>query len=220
VKWHLCRVLINIHTHSPVSAPNVLALESLYAGQPDTPVSPWQTVGLHPWHLPTPWTTAIPWLESEASRPQTLAIGEAGLDKVCDTPWASQMEAFTCCIRLSEKLGKPLIIHCVRAHSEVLQLNKALKPEQPWIFHGFDKNQSTAQMVLKAGCYLSFGSALFRANSHASEVLASIPGDRFFLETDMSEWTIQQVYERAATLRGCTLAELERQMEENFQLVF
>lgn len=198
----------------------MLAIESLYAGQPNPPVSPWQSAGLHPWHLPKPLTSALEWLEGQAAQDNTLAIGEAGLDKVCQTPWAWQVEAFEYCIGLSEKTGKPLIIHCVRAYSEVLQLKKALKPAQPWIFHGFDKNLSTAQMALKAGAYLSFGSALFRENNHAAEVLPILPKDRFFLETDNSGWTIQQVYERAATLRGCQMAELERQMEENFRVVF
>lgn len=213
-------MLINIHTHSPVWAPNVLAIESLYAGQPNPPVSPWQSAGLHPWHLPTPWTSAREWLDAHAAQDNTLAIGEAGLDKVCQTPWAWQVEAFEYCIGLSEKTGKPLIIHCVRAYAEVLQLKKVHQPQQAWIFHGFDKNMATAQMALKAGAYLSFGSALFRENNHASEVLTTVPKDRFFLETDNSEWTIQQVYERAATLRSCQMAELERQMEENFREVF
>jgi Tat protein secretion system quality control protein TatD with DNase activity len=44
--------------------------------------------------------------------------------------------------------------------------------------------------------------------------------NQFFLETDVSAWTIQEVYERAAKLRGWSLAALEQQMEENFRDVF
>jgi TatD DNase family protein len=220
MKCHLCRVLINIHTHAPVYADRVLALESVYAGQLKLPVSNWLSVGLHPWYLPEPWDSAKSWLETEAGQSHVLAIGEAGLDKVCQTPWAQQLAAFSYCLELSERFAKPLIIHCVRAHAEVIQLKKVIKPRQPWIFHGFDKNLPTAQMALKAGAYLSFGSALFHGNSHAPEVLATMPKDRFFLETDISEWTIQQVYERAAALRGCAVTELEQQIEENFRLVF
>jgi TatD DNase family protein len=213
-------VLINLHTHSPTLSPDVLALESLYAGQASPPVSAWRSVGLHPWHLPEPWTSARDWLESEAAKNHTLAIGEAGLDKVCSTPWTWQVEAFEFCIELSEKTSKPLIIHCVRAFSEILHLKKVHQPRQPWIFHGFDKNQSTAQMVLKAGAYMSFGSALFRENSHAPEVLAAMPRGRFFLETDISEWTIQQVYEKAAQIRGWEMDVLEKQIKANFSPLF
>lgn len=217
---HLCQVLINLHTHAPVAMPDVLALESIYAGQPRPPLSPWQSVGLHPWYLPQPWTSACEWLENEATQSHTLAIGEAGLDKVCNTPWETQVEAFRYCIALAERLDKPLIIHCVRAHAEVLQLKKELKPRQPWIFHGFDKNLATAEMLLRAGTYLSFGSALFREGNRAAEVLSLVPGDRFFLETDISEWKIQEVYERAAQLRNRTLTELEQQIETNFCDIF
>jgi TatD DNase family protein len=220
MNYHLCRVLINLHTHSPTLAPGVLALESIYAGQVNPPVSHWQSVGLHPWYLPEPWNSAREWLESQAVLPITLAIGEAGLDKVCSTPWTLQEAAFTYCIELSERVEKPLIIHCVRAHAEVLQLKKVLKARQPWIFHGFDKNLATAQMILNAGAFLSFGSSLFRENNPAAKVLPHIPMNQFFLETDVSAWTIQEVYERAAKLRGWSLAALEQQMEENFRDVF
>lgn len=213
-------MLINLHTHAPVAMPDVLALESVYAGQPRPPLSPWQSVGLHPWYLPQPWTSACEWLEKEAALPHTLAIGEAGLDKICNTPWETQVEAFRFCIVLAEELGKPLIIHCVRAHAEVLQVKKEFKPSQPWIFHGFDKNQATAEMLLRAGAYLSFGSALFREGNRAGEVLSLVSGDRFFLETDISEWKIQEVYERAAKIRNWTLTELEQQIETNFHHVF
>ncbi|HAD13754.1 MAG TPA: hypothetical protein DCF33_15110, partial [Saprospirales bacterium] len=124
------------------------------------------------------------------------------MDKVCSTPWPLQNASFTYCIELSERVKKPLIIHCVRAHAEVLQLKKVLKARQPWIFHGFDKNLATAQMILNAGAFLSLGSSLFRENHPSAEVLSMVPRNQFFLETDISAWTIHQVYERAAKLRG------------------
>lgn len=162
---------------------------------------------------------AANWLAQQAVSTQTLAIGEAGLDKVCKTPWDLQIQAFQMCVQASEAFEKPLIIHCVRAYPEIIALKKAWKPRQKWIFHGFDKNLPTAAMLLRAGCSLSFGAALFHANSHAAESLLATPEDRFFLETDDADLNIQTVYEKAAAVRGVPFSNLVELMQRNFEKV-
>jgi TatD DNase family protein len=67
---------------------------------------------------------------------------------------------------------------------------------------------------------LSFGPALLRPKSHAAEALRQTPEGRFFLETDTSEISIEQVYERAAEVRGIPIPELQRQVQANFEAVF
>ena len=218
---HLCIVFINLHTHHPTLSPGMLEIESVYFGQDKTPTAAQRSVGLHPWYLAgIDFEIAQNWLREQAALPNTLAIGEAGLDKVCGTPWDLQVLAFQRCVEVSETFEKPLIIHCVRAFSEIIALKKAWKPAQSWIFHGFDKNLPTAAMLLRAGCCLSFGAALFRGNSHAAESLRAAPVDRFFLETDDSGVTIEEVYVRAAFLLGVTIKELEGLVEGNWNSVF
>jgi len=215
---HLCAVFINLHTHHPTLSPNTLEIESVYYGQQKTPVAARRSIGLHPWFLEgIDLEAARYWLLEQAELPITLAIGEAGLDKVCKTPWDLQVIAFQHCVEISEISGKPLIIHCVRAFSEVIALKTEWKPRQTWISHGFDKNPSTAAMLLQAGCCLSFGTALLREKSHAAESLRATPPDRFFLETDNAEIAISAVYERAAMLLGEELQVLERLVEWNFR---
>lgn len=214
-------MFVNLHTHHPALAEGDIELESIYFGQQKLPRSNRCSVGLHPWYLNDySREMAEQWLLQEAGRPETFAIGEAGLDKVTATAWEIQQDAFDLCCQVSEQLHKPLVIHCVRAFNEILELKKRLRPLQPWIFHGFDKNAATARMLLQAGCYLSFGAALFRHNSHAADAFRQTPSDRFFLETDDSDLSIQQVYARAAEVRGITSAEVEHQVWANFQAVF
>jgi TatD DNase family protein len=214
-------VRINIHTHHPTLLPGLLEIESLYFGQNKKSTSPMCSVGLHPWYLEgIDLDLATLWLREQAISPGNRAIGEAGLDKACQIPWDLQVLAFQRCVEISESFKKPLIIHCVRAFSEVIALKKAWKPAQIWIFHGFDKNLPTTAMLLRKGCYLSFGAALFKPQSHAAESLLASPADRFFLETDDAGITIEAVYERAAFLRGVGLKKLEDLMEENFLRFF
>jgi TatD DNase family protein len=210
-------VLINLHTHHPTLAPGSIEIESVYYGQAKAPTAAWRSVGLHPWFLNgQDWDLAANWLQEQALSSNCWAIGEAGLDKVSNTPMELQMIAFQRCMEVSESTEKPLIIHCVRAFSEIIALKKQWKPAQPWIFHGFDKNKPTADMLLRAGCYLSFGAALFRQKSQAAESLRATPPDRLFLETDDASISIEAVYEQAAAILGIGTGELEGIVMGNF----
>lgn len=211
----------NLHTHYPTLLPNLVEIENLYWGQSRLPQASRRSVGLHPWYLDgLEMDRARTWLEEQLLFPNTLAVGEAGLDKVCATPWDLQVQAFQICVESSEKYKRPLILHCVRAYAEILALKKRWKPTQPWIFHGFDKHPSTAAMLLSAGCCLSFGAALFRKNSRAAESLRLVPEDQFFLETDDSERSIEAIYDIAAQIRGLELSALEQRVETNFTRIF
>lgn len=212
-------MLINIHTHFPTLQPGAFEIESVYFGQTQTPCSRHRSVGLHPWYLDgIDLEEADKWLQEQAASADTCAIGEAGLDKVSKTPWDQQVLAFQRCVAVSESTKKPLILHCVRAYSEIIVLKKEWKPRQAWIFHGFDKNLPTAAMLLRAGCFLSFGSALFKENSHAAESLLATPNGRFFLETDASTTTIEAVYEKAASIRRLSIRALEQLLEPQLSL--
>lgn len=214
-------MFFNLHTHRPTLAPETVEIESVYFGQDKIPVSPRRSVGLHPWYLQeVNWNAAEQWLQEQASLPKVVAIGEAGLDKVTATSWELQVRAFQMCSDIAEAFLKPMVIHCVRAFGEILTFKKQWKPAQPWIFHGFNKSAETAGTLLNAGCRLSFGAALFRDNSHAAEALRQTPSDRFLLETDVSDFSIRQVYERAAEVRNIPLADLEQLVEANFRALF
>lgn len=97
------------------------------------------SVSLHPWYLSAENLQAqINWMEHcLSSDPRVVAVGEAGLDKLCDTPLPLQQEAFQAAIELSEKYRFPLLIHAVKATAELLALQKKYRPTQPWIIHGF-----------------------------------------------------------------------------------
>jgi TatD DNase family protein len=201
--------------------PNVLAIDSLYFQQAAAPTSNWISAGFHPWHIgKINLDDACHWLNQMAVQKQTLAIGEAGLDKVVEVDWETQLVAFQHCIHISEQCQKPLIIHCVRAYNEIVELKKKSKAVQPWVFHGFGKSPEAANVALKAGCYLSFGSGLVRENSHAPAALRNTPADRYFLENDISGISIETIYARAAEILGKDIAEVQEQIAKNVKSVF
>ena len=179
------------------------------------------SLGLHPWYItPDGIEHELVQLEKYASLSNVAAIGECGLDKLTNTDWSLQKDAFRRQITLANKLHKPLIIHCVRAYDEVLLLLKQEQVAVPVVFHGFNKNVQIAQRILAQGYYLSFGAALLNDQSPAIMAIQVCPEDRFFLETDDADIAIGQIYEKAADVRKTGKDDLILQLQKNFQAVF
>jgi TatD DNase family protein len=155
-----------------------------------------------------------------AAYDNVLAIGECGLDKVCDTPWDIQEAAFRQQVLLANRLSKPLMIHCVRAFNELDLVLKELDNIVPVIIHGFNKNPALAAALLAKGYYLSFGAALLRTGSPAASSLIHTPADRMLLETDDSGSGIKDIYLQAAQLLKTGEEDLILQIDHNFKTVF
>ena len=149
------------------------------------------------------------------------AIGECGLDRACDSDFELQREVFIKQIELSEQYYKPLIIHAVRSYPDIISIRKETKSNQPWIIHGFNGNEHSAEQLLRHdGIYLSLGDVLFKNEKRAERLLDIIPLDRLFLETDVAERSIVEVYEKASLLSGVATDILRKDIFDNFVKIF
>ncbi len=151
-----------------------------------------------------------------SSRNDKLFIGEVGLDKVHKETFERQIEVFEKMIRLSESYRKPVIVHCVRAYSEIIEVRKKMKATMPWVIHGFNSSVETMRQLLRYDMYISLGEVLYRNENHAVKILKDIPTDRLFLETDVSGRDIRDIYAKAAALMGCEVEFLENKIFENY----
>ena len=168
--------IIDCHTHNRDSLTGVISLEphELDVMRPGRVYS----VGVHPWRASLATDDDIHRVEEAATRSEVVMIGECGLDRVCDTPMEDQMRVFRRMVELSERVGKPLLLHVVRAFGSVMELHKALRPRQPWIIHGFRGKPELARQLVAEGMYLSFG------ERYNKESLSATPSDRVLQETD------------------------------------
>ena len=149
----------DIHAHHPAIDPEDVTIinriignekeENSFSGQ-------WCSVGIHPWYIYNNVQGQFLRLESAVLCPSVVAVGEAGLDKLSETPLDIQSDVFAKQAALAERSGKPLIIHCVKAWDELIMQRKSMKPRVPWIIHGFRGNGILAQQLLKQGFFLSF----------------------------------------------------------------
>lgn len=185
---------IDIHTHCP----------TLRHVEP-------QAVGIHPWQA-----------EKERFLPSifegAVAIGEIGLDFACNVNREAQQQLFREQLREAERLGVPVILHCVKAFEPMMKI-LAERRLRAVIFHGFIGSVQQAKRAVERGYFLSFGEGAFRSPKTV-EAMRMIPLTHLFAETDESDCPIEEVYRRIAEVRGASVEELQRQIEENYKRIF
>ncbi|MVZ66850.1 TatD family deoxyribonuclease [Sphingobacterium sp. DK4209] len=212
-------MLINIHSHSiSTNAPEDFVLPNCIVSK-DYLYEQACSAGIHPWYIDLDEEAQWAALEQYAGKPQVLAIGECGLDKLTSTEWNKQIRVFEKQITLANALKKPLIIHCVRAYHEVFISLLRKEVKVPVIFHGFDRNWPLAEQLLKnKNYYLSLGTAILKGK--LDDVIQHIPLDRFFLETDDKPTKISDIYAYFCRVRKLSTIQVEDQISTNFNSVF
>ena len=145
----------DVHTHRRDAGPE--AIINLAPGEPMLPGHHY-SVGIHPWDAAAVTPERLAAVEQAATLPAVIAIGEAGIDTI-HQPAASlerQIELLRWHIAISERLGKPLILHAVgNALQHIVALRRELRPHQPWIWHGFRGKQQMADQLTAHGIHIS-----------------------------------------------------------------
>lgn len=218
--------LYDIHTHDAVTPSadddgvpwqrlhyilNVYPLGFEYAK--DSELCTWFSCGVHPWYSEDA-EPQLNFLQEIANDPRIIAIGETGLDRLKGPDLQIQEAVFLKQIELSEKLHKPLIIHCVKAWDELLHIKKTVKPYQPWIIHGYRGKPELTRQLLSHGFFFSIGDK-FNPDS-----VNEIPIDRLFCETDVSDTPLVDVYSEIADCLGMPLEILAHHIQENVINIF
>lgn len=193
---------VDIHTHTTHSGAGCIEVVSLDIAELHTncggdvdaicqkvgSCGQYVAIGLHPWNAASAEVdlASLPTVIQRC--PNVRFIGEAGLDRTRDIDTGLQKNVFQTQVEMSEDLSIPMVIHCVRAFDELLNMRKALKPHQRWIVHGFRGKPELARQLIRSGLDISLG-------EHYNPLsLGVIPMNRLWIETDMSESNIQSVY--------------------------
>ena len=212
---------IDIHTHIKQEIDSILII-NLDLEQP-CPEHGYYSYGIHPWALDNAdfqVEKAFALLEERLQSPNVFALGEAGLDKMHKESHEQQIELFGRQIELSEALQKPMILHDVKSHNEILTLRKKHKAKQPWILHGFNGTEQDIRQLTGQGLYLSVGESLLHSERKIYNSFKYINLDHLFLETDMAEVEIETIYKAAAKILSIDIAVLQRRLFANFARLF
>lgn len=171
--------------------------------------------------------------ESLVKHPKCLAVGEVGLDYVPDdsqkpqqTAWFAREAAF------AKKHDKPLVIHCRKAYSDLLEPLKEYGV--PFLLHSCSCSREQVKPFLELGAYVSFSGTLTRTNAKKVLDLARfVPRDRVLFETDspyigtdkvrppfVRPAQVMEVAEAYAEATGLTLEEAEKLTDKNAERFF
>ncbi len=208
-------MLLDFHTHHL----NSQGIYNLIVKERNELPSQFFSAGIHPWYMtPTSLPLQYTQLRHFLSMKNCLALGEIGLDRLCDTPWDLQVTVLEKQLEIAAEFKKPIIFHCVKAQQDLL-LRKKGSP-LPWIIHGFNQKTSIGNAWLQQGCLLSFGKALLHEDSNASRFIRETPLDKLFLETDDAEQSIETIYKAASERLHLPLEKLAAILQDNYHRIF
>lgn len=189
----------------------------------ETTYGEFTSAGVHPWWVEDYSPEEISQLKNNTLKllngRKLWAIGETGIDRVYPEHLATQKELFLWHVDLAHEFGLPLVIHSVRAYSDILQMMKEVKPKTPWIFHDFRGNEVVMKDLLRIhpDCYFSFGLSLDNS-PQVRELLPLVPLEHLLLETDeQKHLDIHDIYLRASETLKMDVELLKSQLWHNFK---
>jgi TatD DNase family protein len=210
---------IDIHTHGATPAQGIFSVEVLMAHEGKLPADGQgiaYTAGVHPWFLnEKDHDIQLSFVTERAAERNIIAIGEAGFDRLKGPDAELQKRTFEEQVSLAGKYELPMVIHCVKAWEELLAEHSRLKPEMPWLIHGFRGKIELALQLISRGMYLSFWFD-FVTRPEATSLIRSLPVDHIFLETDGSGTDIRNIYNKVSDDLGLTIEELKSQIFSNY----
>lgn len=209
------KVFVDIHTHNRLSG-STKVLNFRLGVEPQPTERPF-SAGIHPWDILS-INAPLDSLFEQLKLVDCVAIGEIGLDKCCATPMELQQEAFSLQLSIAEKRQLPVIIHCVKAHNEALEILSKYKLNGV-VFHGFIGSQRLCQQLVTQGYYISFGFSALRSPK-TIEALRHCPLERLFLESDTKEQDIAELYTMVASIKEITTEELQEILHNNYKTLF
>ena len=192
-------------------------------------------VGVHPLFLSDKEPEGL--REELIRHPKCLAVGEVGLDAFppdadmdLHRSWFAREAAF------AAERDKPLILHCRRAYSDLLELLKAQFAVKPvrFVLHSCSCSKEEAKAFLDMGAFVSFSGTLTRTNARKAKELARyVPKDKVLLETDspyigtnnvrppdVRPAQVMEVAEAYAEITGSTLEEVGIFTDKNAERFF
>lgn len=192
-------------------------------------------VGVHPHDSKTMDDETLKALRELAEYPKVVAIGEIGLDYYRNlSPCSMQKSAFEKQIILAKDVGLPIIIHNRDSHEDILEILRRNLDGLCGVMHCFSGDQAFADECIKMGLYISFaGPVTFPNAIQLRNLVANVPSDKFFIETDCPYLApqfrrgkrnepsyLRAIAKRIAEIRHTTFPEISYLTTENAKKLF
>ena len=195
------------------------------------------SVGTHPHNAHEELDVSTTDLVARTRHPKVVALGEAGLDYHYDfSPRDAQERGFRNHIAAARETGLPLVIHAREADDDMARIleEETGKGAFPAVLHCFTGGPELARRAIALGLSISFtGIVTFKKSDELRAIAASLPSDRFLVETDAPYLApgkyrgkrnepayVVETAKVLAEARRISFEELARQTTENFFRLF
>ncbi len=206
---------VNIHTHHLSTGSGVFVFNNRFAFDRELYTISLFSIGIHPWDAELASINVFNELERLITHANCFAIGECGLDKQKGPGLEIQKRVFEQQLELALKYHKPVIIHCVKAFDELIEICSSYIHKIPLIIHGFNKSSQLAKQLTEKGFYVSLNPTVFKKAGFNFNV---IPLAKLFLETDTCKTDlISDVYLKASLKFNIETDELKKKIYNNFE---
>lgn len=173
-------------------------------------------------------------LRTLLERPETVAVGEIGIDGVNSSYLSLEQQRpfYHRQLALAKEYNLPAIIHGRGVEREALETCVSMGISKA-LFHCFTGTAEDALLIAQAGYTLSFSGIITFKKSEFDEILRSIPSQHLLLETDspylapvpvrgtMNEpANVAHVYRYAAAVRGVSPDVLAEECQRTFDSLF
>ena len=207
---------INIHTHHLSKDDGVFFFNNRFGFDKELYTKSYFSIGIHPWDADLEFSKIE--FENFISHQNCAAIGECGLDNLKGLDLDFQKTIFKFQLNLAVKYKKPVIIHCVKAFDEIVEVCEPFQSKIPLIIHGFNKSEQLAKQLIDKGFYISFGYVIFKKNDFNFNAICL---DNLFLETDNDDkLTIKEIYNVCALRFKISKIDLKEKIYSNFTNLF
>lgn len=226
----------------PATMHQTLDLARKYASNPNVPRIA-ASVGIHPHEARLADAAALEKLDRLAAEPETVAIGEIGLDYFYDySPRDQQVRTFAAQMEIAAARKLPILIHCRASKGSTNAWDDAMRLfDEHWratglggVLHCFTGEKRYAERAMDMGFMISFaGNVTFSNAQPIRDVAAGLPADRILIETDApflapvphrgkrnEPALVRGVAEKLAEIRGVDYETMSFTTAENFYRFF
>ena len=187
-------IFVDLHTHWINHNKSVASVFNIMATDLSSDVDSLFSIGLHPWYSEQMTLDELSGkLDFYSQNKYLFAIGETGLDKKCGISMPIQQEVYEFHLKKAAEFNLPLIIHCVNAWDELLEISSKYPVTK--IIHGYNGSIELTKRLLNHGFNFSVGKSILNPNSKIQSSVRSIPTSSLFCETDESGLSIQTIYD-------------------------
>jgi TatD DNase family protein len=208
---------INIHTHHLGTETDISIYNNRFLFE-DITTDCLFSIGIHPYDCHLLTDHSFKDMEPFLKQDNCFAIGECGLDKLISVDLKQQQFILTEQLNLALIYKKPVIIHCVKAFDELIEVCKPHENKLKLIIHGFNKSEELALQLISRGYYLSLHTSLFKKENFN---FTKLPIEQLFFETDDdSNLSINEAYRNASIKLNLSESMLKEKIYSNFKLLF